>query len=575
MRLALVVFRIIISLVLGTIVPLCTYAGGLSVADTLFINGNVITLDDTDTLAEAIAVSGGRIAAVGTEAQARLQQGPSTVIIDLEGKALLPGFIDSHSHLTITAAKLGAADLSPAPAGNTGSFADIRTTLIERIDASAPGDGDWVVGWGYDHSMLAENRHPTRDDLDRISTDYPIVLIHFSGHQAVLNSKGLERVGYSSKSADPEGGVIRRYPGSREPNGIIEEQAWVPVWMEILNPPLEEKVELTAKAVQMYVAQGFTTVQDGGTIDPQIIAIFDKLAETDQLPIDVIAFPYDPLFQQFSAKIKRYRDYQNRFRFGGAKLVLDGGSPGRTAFLREPYFVQLDGEQDYRGYPHHPNQAHIDERVAYYYRNDLPVNIHALGDAAVDQAIAAIKYGARAHPGGNRRTNLIHLQVLQEDQLDELAALDVTLTFQVAHNYYFGDLHREWTLGPERAARLNPIRSALNRGIPSTIHHDSPIHPVDQLMLIWAAVNRVTRSGVVLGSEQRISVMDALRASTINAAYQYFEENQKGTIEVGKLADLVVLSASPLEVEPMALKDIKVLETFKEGRSVYKREKHD
>ena len=539
--------------------------------DTIFVNGDVVTMDAEANVVEAVAVRAGRIVRTGNASDLLALRGAATQVIDLGGKALLPGFIDSHSHVSMVAAKLAAADLSPEPAGNVASIAGIEAALLRHLDENPSTRDDWLIGWGYDHSMLAENRHPTRVDLDRIATDIPIVVVHFSGHQAVLNSPGLVRAGYGSDTPDPPGGVIRREPGSNEPNGIIEEQAWLPIWKEILNPALETKIDLHARALGIYVAQGFTTVQDGGTMDPETVAIFGTLARRHLLPVDVIAFPYEPLMPQFESDLAEYRVYRNRFRFGGVKLVLDGGTPGRTAFLREPYFVQMQGESGYRGYPQFNDQGAIDRRVEKYCRRNLPVNIHALGDAAIDQAIAALRHAEQACPEGDRRTNLIHLQVLREDQLDALRRLDATLTFQVAHNHYFGDLHREWTLGPQRAANLNPARSAVQRGIPFTIHHDAPIHPVDQLTLIWAAVNRVTRSGAVLGPDQRISVLDALRASTINAAYQYFEEDRKGSIEAGKLADLVVLSANPLQVHPMTLKDLQVLATYKEGHEVFRK----
>ncbi len=259
----------------------------------------------------------------------------------------------------------------------------------------------------------------------------------------------------------------------------------------------------------------------------------------------------------------------DRFRVGGCKFNLDGGSPGRTAHLREPYHVQLPGEQRYRGYPAIADQSRLDDLVAACYEHGVQVAIHALGDAAVDQCIAAVTEAERRFPGVERRTQLIHLQMVQEDQFDALRKLDVTLTFQVAHNFYFGDFHREVIYGPARTERLNPLRSALDREMSVTIHHDSPVHPVDQFMLIWAAVNRATRSGRVIGPQQRIGVQEALEASTIDAAYQFFEEDTKGSIEVGKLADFAIVDRNPLAIDPMALRDVRVVETIKEGRTIF------
>ncbi len=233
--------------------------------------------------------------------------------------------------------------------------------------------------------------------------------------------------------------------------------------------------------------------------------------------------------------------------------------------MLEPYHEQLAGEIDYRGFPHFKDQEVLNTLVQENIEAGNPLYIHALGDAAVAQAITALQSVET-----NTRTQLIHVQQVKEEQLDVLKALGVTLTFQVAHNYYFGDFHHQQIYGPQRTARLNPARSALDRGMSVSLHHDSPIHPIDQMMLIWAAVNRVTRSGKLIGEEQRIPVIDALKASTINAAYQFFEESRKGSIEVGKLADLVILSDNPLKIDPIKIRDIQILETIKEGNTVFK-----
>jgi len=263
----------------------------------------------------------------------------------------------------------------------------------------------------------------------------------------------------------------------------------------------------------------------------------------------------------------------HHFRIGGVKVDLDGGSPGRTAYLREPYHKQLAGEDRYRGYPRFREQIKLNETIVRYYRMPVPVLIHALGDAAVDQAIAAVSAAERTVPGHDRRTQLIHLQQVQEDQLDALARLQVTFTFQVAHLYYFGDLHHEQIYGPERAARLTPVRSAIDRGLSVSIHHDAPVHPVDQMTLIWAVTTRQTAAGRVLGPVQRITAAAALRASTIGPAYQFFEEGQKGTLEVGKLADFVILDRDPLSEPPGSLRTIRVVETIKEGATIFRAER--
>ena len=265
-------------------------------------------------------------------------------------------------------------------------------------------------------------------------------------------------------------------------------------------------------------------------------------------------------------------EYDRHLRVGGGKINLDGGSPGRTAFLREPYYTQTPGQaDDYRGYSAIPDQVALNALVASYYEARVPVFIHALGDAALDQCIEAVAYAQAKHPYDDIRTQLIHLQVVGQDQFDQLEALDVALTFQNTHNYYFADFHNSTTLGPRRTRELTAMGTAFQRGFSTTFHHDSPVHPVDQIMLIWIAVNREGRSGTVYGPEERLSVYQALRAATLEAAWQFREEDRKGSLEVGKLADMVVLSDNPLKTEPKNLRNIQVLETIKEGRRVFKR----
>ena len=536
----------------------------------VFVNADVITMNDSQPAAEAVAVQDGKILAVGGREEVEAAAGPGAEIVDLAGKTLLPGFIDSHSHVSMVADKFSAANTDPKPAGPIGSVEDIQDSFRRHIGQKPVAPGKWVLGSGYDHSRLAEKRHPTRDDLDQVSTEYPIALAHFSGHQGVLNTKALEVMGYTAEMPNPEAGTIHRRPGSQEPNGIVDEQAWISVMLKAFRFSLEEKTENLARAVQVYVSKGYTTIQDATTEDPNTSAIFHTLPEQGRLPADVISFVYEKLVPDFP-DFQVSRTYDRRFRYGGIKVVLDGGTPGRTAFLREPYYTQEPGEENWRGLSHHADQEELNQILIEAYQRGYSANVHAIGDAALDQAIEALKAAEKAVPGEDRRTNLIHLQVVQEDQLDALSQLDVTLTFQVPHNYYFWDFHRQNTLGPERAERLNPAKSALNRGFHFAVHHDGPIHPVDQLFLIWAAVNRVTDSGYVLGPDQRIPVIEALKAATIHGAYQYFEEDRKGSIETGKLADFVVLSENPLKVDPMTIKDIQVLETIKEGSSVYRR----
>jgi predicted amidohydrolase YtcJ len=483
---------------------------------------------------------------------------------------MLPGFFDAHSHFYQTAVKLSTVNLDPPPAGKITSIDDILAVLEAELELHPRTENQWLFGWGYDNGMLLENRHPTRDDLDKVSLEVPIAIYHFSGHMLVLNSRGLEEMGFTADSVAPQGGVIRRLPDSREPNGIIEEQAIMPVLQLLLASVEGERLfELLDESQLEYKRQGFTTMLEMAVLPP-LLEVFKAYAAAGKLDIDLagavmaVSQPAKQTAQLVS------RQYQHRFRVAGAKVNLDGGSPGRTAYLREPYFTQDVGvSSDYRGYSSITQQQDLDDLVAKYYELETPVFIHALGDAAIDQAIHAVSAAQENFPRQDIRQQLIHLQVFQPDQMQALKKLDVSLTFQSAHNYYFADFHAANTLGPERTETLCPAGSAWREGFNVTLHHDSPVHPVNQLDLIWIATNRTSRSGKLYGPQERLSVYQALQASTINAAWQFFEEDRKGSLEVGKLADLVILDSNPLKMDKQDIRNIEVVETIKEGRTVW------
>jgi len=380
-----------------------------------------------------------------------------------------------------------------------------------------------------------------------------------------------------------KGGVLRDYDGTKEPNGVIEEQAMFPGFVQIgkdltgkegvytsIQFPKEKMKTLLLTTQELYLKNGFTTVTDFATLDTSY-NIIKELGDEQKLKVDVGMAYYSLATTVDRVKELYSKNYTNHYRVIGGKLNLDGGSPGRTAFLREPYYTPTPGQPaDYRGYSSITKQDDMNKLVGSYYQAKIPYFIHALGAVAVDQAIAAVKYSEEKYKYPDARTNLIHLQQVQPDQFDTLANLDVTLTFQITHNYYFGDFHNEYIYGPKRTARLNPMREALNKSLSTTFHHDSPVHPIDQLFIMWISVNRESRSGTVYGHDQRLTAYEALYASTAESAYQLFEEDIKGSITVGKNSDLVILSDNPVKVDPKTIKDINVLETIKDGKSVYR-----
>ena len=540
--------------------------------EIIYLGGPILTLAGAEpTYAEAVTVREGLITFVGSEADALELQGPDTTVRDLDGRAMLPGFIDAHGHLKNVGFQSLAANLLPPPDGDVGSIAGLQDKLRTWGQKDLSSRLGWVIGFGYDDAQLAEQRHPNRDDLDAVSSDRPVFVIHQSGHLYAANSALLELAGITASSEDPAGGVIRRRPNSSDPDGVLEETALSPILA--VFPKIDEAGQRTMvkKGLEAYTRFGFTTAQEGRAF-PSDVDLYIAMAEADELTIDVVAYPDYWLARDKVANSPWLdRERGSRFRIGGIKGNLDGSPQGKTAWLTEPYLVPPQGQDaDYKGY------AMLDEERALAmfdeaFAQGWQVINHANGDAAIDQLIRAARAATTKHGAADRRTVGIHSQVIRDDQLDAYKELGIIPSFFGMHTFYWGDWHRDSVLGPERAADISPAKSALDRDMIYTQHHDAPVALPSSIVILATQVNRTTRSGQVLGSEQRVSTLDALRSITINAAYQYFEEDRKGSIEVGKLADFVILSADPLEVAPEELWDLEVLETIKEGETVYRR----
>jgi len=537
-------------------------------ADLIFLGGNIITVDDATEAAEAVAVKDGKILAVGDRKTIMGLKSASTQVIELGQNALLPGFIDAHGHAATQSKLLNFADLSPPPVGQVNNLADVAQVLQQYLVEYQTPAGQWVVGFGYDDSLLAEGRHPTRDELDAVSTDHPILLLHASGHLGVANSAALALVGINAESKDPPGGVIRRRENSSEPDGVLEESAVFTVYMALPQPSLEDSLEQFVVVQTYYASQGITTVQEGGAT-PKDIEVFRAAAEQNKLVLDLVAYP---LWQADKADMPELGEsgiYLNRFKMGGIKLSLDGSPQGKTAYLSQPYAVPPPGQSaDYRAYPSYP-QENVDQAVFAVLSKNIPLLAHANGDAAAEMLIKAVERATQELSVSDTRVVMIHAQTVRDDQLDRMAKLGMVPSFFSAHTFFWGDWHRESVLGPLRADRISPTRSALDRGIRFTLHNDAPVTPPVPIDLIWSTVNRRTRSNDILGPAQRVSAYEAIKALTINAAWQYFEEDNKGSITPGKWADLVVLSANPVTTDPENLREIEVLATWSHGVQVF------
>lgn len=545
-------------------------AGG--VAEAIYLGGPIVTMTDAAPMAEAVAVRAGRILAIGSRQQVEAARGPGTRMVNLEGRTLLPGFVDPHGHVVGVGIQAVSANLLPAPDGEGNSIPDIIRLLRDwaQRNQGAVRRFGLILGFGYDESQLREGRPPNRDELDQVSTDVPVLIIHTSGHLAVTNSKGLEAAGITAATEDPTGGVFRRRAGSREPDGVMEENAM----LRALGPLLgrldrDAWLSMIRAGAEFYASFGYTTCQEGRAMGTSL-ANLAEVAGRGLLPIDVVAYP-DILAagDQLGGPLHG-RAYRNRLRIGGAKISLDGSPQGKTAWLSRPYHVIPPGlPPDYRGLQTAPTDATI-EAFSRCYEQGWQILAHANGDAAIDLLIAAVREATRRHGLADRRPVLIHGQTLREDQVDPLRELGIFPSLFPMHTYYWGDFHRDSVLGPERAENISPAGWLMSRGMMFTSHHDAPVAKPDSMRVLSATVARRSRSGDIIGPRHRVPVAMALKAMTLWAAHQHFEEAEKGSIEVGKLADFTLLSANPMTSDPERLAELRVLETIKEGVSVYR-----
>ena len=551
----------------------CASPGAPAMAvDSIYLGGPILTMNDAQPNAEAVAVRGGRIAAVGSRADMLKMKGTDTRVVDLQGKTMVPGFIDPHSHFSGVGMQAIAANLLPPPDGDNASIAQLQETLRKYMQSSPePKALGIVLGFGYDESQLQEQRHPTRDELDAISTTLPILAFHQSGHFAALNSLALERAGITAGTPDPQGGVIRRRKGSQEPDGVVEENAFY-MALSRLMPKLSDAQtsDWMKKSQDLYLQYGYTTAQDGRT-DPNAMAASIAAAKAGVLKIDVVSYPDILTLGDSKVMESPYygRDYLQHLRIGGVKLVLDGSPQGKTAWLGQPYFKAPEGQPaNYVGYSVVPTDK-ANDMVTKAFQNGWQILVHANGDAAIDQFIGAVRVAGERVPGSDRRPVLIHGQTLRKDQVVQLDTLGIFPSLFPMHTFYWGDWHRESVLGPERAENISPIGWVLARGMRFTSHHDAPVALPSTIRVLDSTVNRTTRTGRVLGAEHRTDPTTALKSMTLWAAYQHFEEDRKGSIEPGKLADFVVLSDNPVTMPRAQLSTLKVVQTIKEDKSLY------
>lgn len=539
-------------------------------ATLLIKNANVLTMDQQNTKAGSVAVKDNRIIGIWPELEPpgdEVELAENAEIIDLQGDTLIPGFIDTHNHILWYAMRQEMVNCSTPP---NKSISDILHGLSEKVREMKPGD--WVQGYGYDDTLLMEHRHPTREDLDQVSTEHPVYITHISSHFAVANSKALELAGLTKDVQDPQGGRFGRFKDG-ELNGVLyEPAAMAPVQAVIPEKTKEEKMKLLGEVAKEYVGVGITTNTDAAVSDLESFDVHIGVANEKLNPMRTQLMVMHDLMHKdapFGAYDAAQLDQELSSRSHGlvrldsAKMFQDGSIQGLTGALREPYY----NNADVRGDLIH-NQEDFQEEVLDLHQRGFRIATHGNGDRAIGSILDAYEYALKKHPREDHRHRIEHVQTGQPEDLEKMHRLGVAGSFFINHVYYWGDRHEQIFLGPDRARRISPLREAIDQELLFTLHSDCPVTKISPLFSVWAAVTRQTREGKILGPEQRIDVITALKSMTIYGAELIFREDDLGSIETGKLADFAVLSEDPTAVDPDRIKDIEVKATYIDGKLV-------
>lgn len=529
----------------------------------LLTHGKIHTMDGR--LFEAMAVSKDRIVKLGSTSELKAMGGPGTLKLDLKGKTVLPGFNDSHLHLQAHGANRNSADLR-----NAGSIKELVETARRFMLRTAKKPGDWIYGWGWDQNRFTEKTFPTRDDLDRISSEDPVVLLRACLHIGVMNTAAIRWVGVTNETSVP-GGVFDRDRNGNI-NGVFREAAIGWVFDRVPGKSVEQiKADLDA-GIREAVSYGVTSIQtsdlhDGIRFD-EMVEAYSELRDEGKLTARINAQLYLPdRMTMLDFFKKRFRPFEgdNLFRLGPVKLLLDGSLGARTAALKEDYCDE-PGNRGHLTY----SRKELFELVSVAHDHGMQLALHAIGDAAAEAGVDAVERAVKASPREHRH-RILHAQLTNHELLRRMAELGIMADIQPA--FVSSDWsHVENRVGKERAKTSYAWKSMLNEGIPMAAGTDAPVEELNPMYGIYAAVTRKDRQGQPPNGwlpKQKLTVNEAVALYTRGGAYATFEENEKGTLSKGKLADMAILSEDPFEVEPEDIKDIEVLTTVLGGEIVY------
>ncbi|SNS26942.1 amidohydrolase [Sphingopyxis indica] len=538
---------------------------------TLYRGGPIVTMDgDTPQTVEAVVTRGGRIAYVGSETGAEAAAGKDAAIHELHGATMLPGFIDAHSHFAVAMQMAGGLDLWDKSLAPVTDIAGLQRVIGDFIAREAIPPGGWVIVWQYDNENLAEKRHITRAELDAVAADRKIVVLHQSLHALVANSAALAAAKLSDASEPPPGGMMLRDDAGHLTGVLLERSTFL---MLTAMPQLtaEQKLARLNAAQQRYFAEGYTHAQDGAT-QPADLAFFTSPEARAHLKIDLALLPfYTGLDALLADPAIRFGTYDGHVKLAGVKFILDGSPQARTAFFTRDYARGgPDGHHPWHGKPI-IGQDEFDALARKVDDKGWQIFVHANGDAAIDMAIKGFDaIGIKA--ADDRRPIVIHSQFQRPDQLADYARIGVGPAYFSNHTWFWGDVHRS-NFPKEVVDFISPFRSARAAGLIPSNHSDFSVTPLDTRFLLWTSMARVSPTGVVSGEGERLTAYEGLQALTTGPAWQIFEEDRKGRIKAGLLADFVILDKNPLTTPTGGIRDIKVLETVKEGQTVWKAKK--
>ena len=544
------------------------WAGSAMPPASLWHDGTIITMDGpAPRTVEAVVVRDGRIVFAGSEKQARKIAGPKPEDHDLNGATMLPGFVDAHSHFAMmmqvnTGIDLDAGEQPPS------SIPGLIGLIRSGIEARKIPDSDWVVAWNYKDAPLAEKRHVTRDDLDAAFPGRKVVLIHFTGHGLVASSAALAAAGVRDDTPNPPGGLFLRDAKGR-PNGVVFEAALAAFYAVLPRPTPAQMLEALDVTQNGYASLGYTHAQEGATQLPELNFLLSEPARA-RMKIDLTILPsYAGLDNLLSRQDLHMGQYQGHTKVEGIKFVLDGSPQARTGFFTREYAQgSPEGQHPWHGVPI-VRQDEFNAMAAKVHARGWQLFVHANGDAAIDMAIKGFDaLGIKARD--NRRPVVIHSQFQRPDQLAAYARIGVGPAYFTNHTYYFADIHRT-NFPKEVVDFISPVKAAMKAGLHPSNHSDAPVTRLDPFTQLWSSMARTSLSGVVSGADQRLTAYEGLQMLTTGPAWQVFEENRKGRIKAGLLADFVVLDKNPLVMPLDQIRGIRVVMTVKEGQVIWQR----